>query len=110
VREKKIMSLEEGVRKLTFMVASIFGLRDRGLLRSGMAADLVVFDPATIRECDPVMVQDLPANEKRYIQKALGIEMTIVNGQVLVEKDNHTGALPGAVLGSGNGNGLQAAA
>jgi N-acyl-D-aspartate/D-glutamate deacylase len=110
VREKKIMSLEEGVRKLTFMVASIFGLRDRGLLRSGMAADLVVFDPATIRECDPVMVQDLPANEKRYIQKALGIEMTIVNGQVLVEKDNHTGALPGAVLGSGNGNPLQAAA
>jgi N-acyl-D-aspartate/D-glutamate deacylase len=71
---------------------------------------LVVFDPATIRECDPVMVQDLPANEKRYIQKALGIEMTIVNGQVLVEKDNHTGALPGAVLGSGNGNPLQAAA
>jgi hypothetical protein len=56
------------------------------------------------------MVQDLPANEKRYIQKALGIEMTIVNGQVLVEKDNHTGALPGAVLGSGNGSGLQAAA
>jgi N-acyl-D-aspartate/D-glutamate deacylase len=110
VREKKIMSLEEGVRKLTFMVASIFGLRDRGLLRPRMAADLVVFDPAAIRECEPEMVQDLPANEKRFIQKAVGIEMTIVNGEVLVEKDAHTGALPGAVLGNGNGAALQAAA
>jgi len=110
VREKKIMSLEEGVRKLTFMVASIFGLRDRGLLRQGMAADLCIFDPAIIRECDPHMVKDLPGNEKRYVQKAVGIEMTIVNGQVLVEKENHTGALPGAVLGSGNGSALQAAA
>ena len=110
VREKQIMSLEEGVRKLTFMVASIFGLHGRGLLRPGMAADLCLFDPATIRECDPEMVQDLPGNEKRFIQKANGIEMTIVNGAVLVEKDEHTGALPGAVLGSGSGNGLQAAA
>jgi N-acyl-D-aspartate/D-glutamate deacylase len=110
VREKKIMSLEEGVRKLTFMVASIFGLQGRGLLRPGMAADVCVFDPATIRECDPQMVQDLPGNEKRFIQKAQGIEMTIVNGAVLVEKSEHTGVLPGAVLGSGNGHGLQAAA
>jgi N-acyl-D-amino-acid deacylase len=110
VREKKIMSLEEGVRKLTFMVASIFGLHDRGLIRRGMAADLVLFDPATIRECEPEMVQDLPGNEKRFIQKATGIEMTIVNGQVLVDKGEHTGALPGSVLGGGNGKALQAAA
>jgi N-acyl-D-aspartate/D-glutamate deacylase len=110
VREKKIMSLEEAVRKLTFMVASIFGLQGRGLLRRGMAADLCIFDPTTIRECEPEMVQDLPGNEKRFIQKATGIEMTIVNGAVLVEKNQHTGALPGSVLGSGNGHGLQAAA
>jgi N-acyl-D-amino-acid deacylase len=110
VREKKIMSLEDGVRKLTFMVASIFGLHDRGLLRRGMAADLVVFDPATIRECEPEMVQDLPGNEKRFIQRAMGIETTLVNGQVLIDKGDHTGALPGSVLSSGNSNGLQAAA
>jgi len=110
IREKNIMSLEEGVRKLTFMVASIFGLPDRGLLRPGMAADLVVFDPATVRECDPEMVQDLPGNEKRLIQKAIGIETTIVNGQVLVERGEHTGTLPGMVLGNGNGGALQAAA
>ena len=110
IREKNIMSLEEGVRKLTFMVASIFGLPDRGLLRPGMAADLVVFDPATVRECEPEMVQDLPGNEKRLIQKAIGIETTIVNGQVLVQQGEHTGALPGMVLGNGNGGALQAAA
>ena len=110
IREKNVMSLEEGVRKLTFMVASIFGLHDRGLIRRGMAADLVLFDPATVRECEPEMVQDLPANEKRFIQKAVGIEMTLVNGEVLVEKGNHTGALPGSVLGSANGKTLQAAA
>jgi len=110
IREKQIMSLEEGVRKLTFMVASIFGLPDRGLLRPGMAADLVLFDPMTIRECEPEMVSDLPAGEKRLIQKATGIAMTIVNGQVLVENGAHTGTLPGAVLGGGNGTDLQAAA
>jgi N-acyl-D-aspartate/D-glutamate deacylase len=110
IREKNVMSLEEGVRKLTFMVASIFGLHDRGLIRRGMAADLVLFDPATVRECEPEMVQDLPGNEKRFIQRATGIEMTVVNGQVLVEKGDHTGALPGSVLGSGNGKTLQAAA
>jgi len=110
IRERNVMSLEEGVRKLTFMVASIFGLHDRGLLRPGMAADLALFDPATIRECEPEMVSDLPGGEKRLIQKATGIEMTIVNGEVLVEKGAHTGALPGAVLGGGNGAAMQAAA
>jgi N-acyl-D-amino-acid deacylase len=110
IREKNVMTLEEGVRKLTFMVASIFGLHDRGLIRRGMAADLVLFDPATVRECEPEMVQDLPADEKRFIQKAVGIEMTLVNGEVLVERGNPTGALPGRVLGSGNGKTLQAAA
>ena len=56
------------------------------------------------------MVQDLPENEKRLIQKANGIEATIVNGEVLVERGDHTGALPGMVLGNGNGSALQAAA
>jgi N-acyl-D-aspartate/D-glutamate deacylase len=75
-----------------------------------MAADLVLFDPATIRECEPEMVQDLPANEKRFIQKAVGIEMTLVNGEVLVSQGEHTGSLPGRVLGGDNGKTLKAAA
>ncbi len=110
IRERNVMSLEEGVRKLTFMVASIFGLTDRGLIRPKMAADLVLFDPTTVRECDPEMVSDLPAGEKRLIQNATGIEMTLVNGAVLVDQGEHTGALPGSVLGNANGAMLQAAA
>jgi N-acyl-D-aspartate/D-glutamate deacylase len=98
IRENKVMSLEEGIRKLTFMVASLFGLYDRGLVRLGMAADLVLFDPETVRECEPEMVSDLPGGEKRLIQKALGVKMTIVNGEVLVEDGEHTGAFPGRVL------------
>ncbi len=99
IRERKIMSLEEGVRKLTFMVASIFGLHDRGLIRPGLAADLVVFDPDTVNDCEPEIVSDLPGGEKRLVQKATGVNMTVVNGEVLTEDGKHTGALPGRVLG-----------
>jgi N-acyl-D-aspartate/D-glutamate deacylase len=99
IRERGVMSLEEGVRKLTFMVASIFGLYDRGLVRPGMAADLVLFDPSTVRECEPEMASDLPGGEKRLVQRAAGIEMTLVNGEVLVANGAHTGTFPGRVLG-----------
>jgi N-acyl-D-aspartate/D-glutamate deacylase len=85
------------------MVASLFGLDDRGLVRNGMAADLVLFDPETVRECEPEMVNDLPGGEKRLIQKATGVKMTIVNGKVLVEDGAHTGSYPGRVLGNGAG-------
>ena len=101
IRERKVMSLEAGIRKLTFMVASLFGLEDRGLVRKGMAADLVMFDPDTVRECEPEMVNDLPGGEKRLIQKATGVKMTVVNGKVLVEDGEHTGGYPGRVLGNG---------
>jgi N-acyl-D-amino-acid deacylase len=103
IREQKVMSVEEGIRKLTFMVASLFGLDDRGLIRKGMAADLVLFNPDTVRECEPEMVNDLPGGEKRLIQKAIGVKMTVVNGKVLVEDGEHTGVYPGRVLGNGGG-------
>ncbi len=99
VRDRKVMSLEEGVRKLTFMVASIFGLHDRGLIRPGLAADLVLFDPQTVADSEPEMANDLPGGEKRLVQKAVGVKMTVVNGEVLTEDGKHTGALPGRVLG-----------
>jgi N-acyl-D-amino-acid deacylase len=97
VREKGIMSLEEAIRKLTFVPASLFGLFDRGLLRPGMAADLMVFDPETIGPLEPGEAQDLPGGAKRRKQLAQGIESTVVNGQVLLEKGEHTGVYPGRV-------------
>ena len=98
VRDHGIMSLEDAVHKLTFRVASIFGLGDRGLLRPGLAADVAVFDPASVNTLEPEYVQDLPGNETRMIQKAAGVPHTIVNGQVVIENGAPTGALPGKVL------------
>jgi N-acyl-D-aspartate/D-glutamate deacylase len=100
VREKEIMSLEDAIRKLTFVPASLFGFSDRGLVRPGMAADLMVFDPATISPLEPGEAHDLPGGAKRRKQLARGIEWTVVNGQVLLEKGQHTGAYPGKVARS----------
>jgi N-acyl-D-aspartate/D-glutamate deacylase len=98
VRDYGIMPLEEAVSKLTFRVASVFGLNDRGLARPGMAADLVVFDPATVNTLEPEYVQDLPGNETRMIQRAAGVHHTVVNGEVVIENGAPTGACPGKVL------------
>ncbi len=97
VRDRRIMSLEEAIRKLTFVPASLFGLFDRGLVRPGMAADLMVFDPETIGPLEPGEAQDLPGGATRRKQLAQGIEWTVVNGQVLLEKGKHTGVYPGKV-------------
>jgi N-acyl-D-aspartate/D-glutamate deacylase len=91
------MSLEEAIRKLTFVPASLFGLFDRGLVRPGMAADLMVFDPATIGPLEPGEAQDFPGGAKRRKQLAQGIEWTVVNGEVLLDKGKHTGVYPGKV-------------
>jgi N-acyl-D-aspartate/D-glutamate deacylase len=98
VREKQIMPIEEAVRKLTFMSASVFGLHDRGLLRPGLAADITLFDPDTIAARDPEVVHDLPGGGQRLMQYADGIHYTIVNGAVLTEHGQHTGAYPGKLL------------
>jgi N-acyl-D-aspartate/D-glutamate deacylase len=98
VREKRVMSLEQAVRRLTFDSASAFGLYDRGLLRPGMAADIVIFDPETVRPLPESIVHDFPAGGWRVKEPAAGIAATIVNGEVLLEDGRHTGALPGRVL------------
>jgi len=98
VRDKQVMSLETAVRRLTFESASTFGLYDRGLLRPGMVADIVIFDPDTVKPLPLEVVHDFPTGAKRIKEPAQGIHMTIVNGQVLLEDGKHTGALPGRVL------------
>jgi len=98
VREKKIMSLEQAVRRLTFESASTFGLYDRGMLRPGLVADIVIFDPATVKPLPLEVLHDFPTGAKRIKEPAQGIHMTIVNGEILLEDGKHTGNLPGRVL------------
>jgi len=98
VREKEVMSVERAVRRLTFDSASIFGLYDRGLLRPGLAADLTIFDPDTVKPLPLEVVHDFPTGAKRIKEPAEGIIATVVNGEVLMENGKHTGALPGRVL------------
>ena len=103
VLDRGLMSLEEGIRRWTWVPASVMGLTDRGLVREGMRADLIVFSRDQIRAKEPEMVQDVPGGETRWIQKADGIHHTIVNGRVTLNGDQHTGELPGRVLRSSNG-------
>jgi N-acyl-D-amino-acid deacylase len=92
------MPLELAVRRLTFDSATAFGIYDRGLLQPGMAADLVVFDPDTVRPLAEDVVHDFPANGWRMRELAEGIHYTVVNGEVLLEKGTPTGNHPGRVL------------
>jgi len=69
-----------------------------GLLREGNHADVVVFDPATVAPQMPTLEYDLPAGARRLKQKAVGIKATIVNGEVLLRNNEHSGALPGKLL------------
>ena len=92
------MPLEQAVHKMTFQVASIYGLENRGLLRPGYAADLALFDPDTIAPCEPEWAQDFPANTKRMVQRSEGLHYTIVNGRVIYEGGQLSGDLPGRVL------------
>jgi N-acyl-D-aspartate/D-glutamate deacylase len=98
VREKQAFTLEQAVRMLTLVPATLWGFADRGLVREGMAADLVVFDPDTVGAEMPEVVDDLPAGARRLVQRARGIAATVVNGEVLLRGGQHTGALPGRLL------------
>ena len=89
VRELKTLALEDAVFKMTAAVATRLHLHNRGVLRPGMAADLVVFDPATIR--------DQATFEKPH-GVSTGIKQVVVNGVVVVNDGVHTGAKPGVVL------------
>jgi N-acyl-D-amino-acid deacylase len=98
VRAKQAFTLEEAVRKLSFDNASAWGIVDRGLLREGYRADLVLFDAARVKPAMPTVETDLPGGARRLVQKAEGITATIVNGEVTLENGQPTGRLPGALL------------
>ena len=92
------LSLEQAVHRLTGMPAMVHGLVDRGLVRVGARADLVLFDPTRLRAGKARLVEDFPARSARYVVDAEGYEGVIVNGVPVMEKGAATGALPGVVL------------
>jgi len=110
VRERGLMTVEEAVHKLTFHVASVYGLEGRGLIRPGYAADITLFDPTTVRAHEPEWAQDYPAGTKRLVQRSEGVHYTIVNGSVIYEDGKLSGDLPGHVLRGSAYQGARAAA
>jgi len=102
VREKQVISLEHAIKRITSEPARFFGIADRGLLRSGMAADIAIFDPGTIGSPErPEIRYDLPGGGRRLVTQAEGMRYTIVNGEILYDDKRHSGAFPGRVLRSG---------
>lgn len=89
VRERKVISLEEAIRKMTTLPASILGLSDRGAIKAGQWADLVLFDPNTV--ADQATFED-------PFQYPVGIDTVLVNGTVVLDEGKHTNARPGKVL------------
>lgn len=89
VRELKLITLEDAIRKMTSLPAQTFGLRDRGMIREGFAADIVIFDEKTII--------DRATFDKPH-QFPLGITYVVVNGQVVLANDKMTEARPGMAL------------
>jgi N-acyl-D-amino-acid deacylase len=101
VRERGALTLEEAVRRMTSDPADFFGIRDRGRVAPGMAADIAIFDPATVGSGGrPERRYDLPGGAKRMVMRSRGIEYTIVNGTVTWERGALTGAAAGEVLRS----------
>jgi len=101
VRELGALALEEAVRLVTSVPAERYGLRGRGRLAPGYAADLVLFDPARVAMCPTEMVYDLPRGQRRLLQRAEGIVDVFVNGVPVVADGAPAGRRPGRVLRGG---------
>jgi N-acyl-D-amino-acid deacylase len=98
VRKRGAFTLEEAVKKLTHDNAKAWEMNDRGLLREGLMADIVLFEEKGIRPCLPTVETDLPGGARRLVQKAEGIRATLVNGTVAFENGQATGDYAGTVL------------
>jgi len=98
VQERGLLPVEEGVRRLTSEPAELMGLADRGVVAEGRRADLNVIDPDALFLPLPTYARDFPGGAGRFVQRAQGYVATLVNGEVLMEAGEHTGALPGRPL------------
>jgi N-acyl-D-aspartate/D-glutamate deacylase len=100
VRDRGVLSIEEGVRRLTSDTASFIGYRDRGVVRPGAFADLNIIDLEALALDLPEIVHDFPGGVPRFVQRARGIDHTVVNGVPFMEAGRHTGELAGRLLRS----------
>jgi len=98
VRETSVLSIEEAVARITSHPAEVFGLSDRGNLKPGYGADIVIFDPQRVGTGRSSLVRDLPAQQARLIRESEGIHTVIVNGSPILEGGQPTGEMPGQVL------------
>jgi N-acyl-D-amino-acid deacylase len=89
VRDEKNITLEDAVRKMTSLAAQQMGIRDRGIIREGMKADIIIFDPKTIT--------DRSTFEQPHAYSE-GVKYSIVNGKVVLDNGTHTGARPGRII------------
>ncbi|MFC9278141.1 amidohydrolase family protein [Streptomyces collinus] len=101
LRRRRLVGLEQAVRMLTDDPARLFGLRERGRVREGWHADLVLFDPERIDAAPATLVHDLPGDSPRLDSRALGVRAVWVNGVEAIRDDEVSGAVPGRVLRSG---------
>jgi N-acyl-D-aspartate/D-glutamate deacylase len=93
-----VLTIEEAIFKLAYMPAIVHGLDNRGAIREGYFADLVLIDMERLGKGDTWLAQDFPADSERFVVDSTGYVATIVNGAVVLEENKHTGALPGHVL------------
>jgi N-acyl-D-aspartate/D-glutamate deacylase len=101
VRRRGLLSWEEAIRQLTDIPARLYGLRDRGRLRPGAWADIVVFDPDTVDHGAVRTRDDLPGGASRLYADATGIEHVLVNGTEIARHGSLVDVRPGHVLRSG---------
>jgi len=101
IRGRRLVPLESAVRMISGAQADVFGLLDRGYLRAGYHADLVVFDPTEVAAEDASLHFDLPGGAPRLTAGAVGIKRVLVNGIETIRDGTATGARPGTVLRSG---------
>ena len=101
VRDEQVVSLEDAHYKLSYLPAFFGGFRDRGFLREGAPADIVVYDLEGLKLLPSEIAEDLPGGEWRRVQRAAGYRWIMVNGQVTFEDGEPTQAMPGELLRHG---------
>jgi N-acyl-D-aspartate/D-glutamate deacylase len=101
VRERQALTLEQAITRLTAQPADLFGIKGRGRLAAGSAADIAIFDPEMIGSSSRGERRyDLPGGAKRMVMPSRGVEYTVVNGQIAYANGTTTGSLSGQVLRS----------